>query len=150
MADKIDGSRGQHSTLTSSRILCKCDSAGGERSPLRTRASTGTARHTDSAKMNKPVISSDTTLSKIYGNVFSLQNCWSNMIVVNGFKAVKEALVQKSEDFADRPYFPIYEHLGYGENAEGKYLGNYHSSLAVLQGDWLGLSFELLERLKGT
>uniref|UniRef100_A0A8C4VHQ4 Uncharacterized protein n=1 Tax=Gopherus evgoodei TaxID=1825980 RepID=A0A8C4VHQ4_9SAUR len=59
-----------------------------------------------------------TQLSKKYGNVFSLQNCWSNLIVVNGFKAVKEALVQKSEDFADRPYFSIYEHLGYGENAE--------------------------------
>uniref|UniRef100_A0A452GWC9 Uncharacterized protein n=1 Tax=Gopherus agassizii TaxID=38772 RepID=A0A452GWC9_9SAUR len=63
-------------------------------------------------------------LSKKYGNVFSLQNCWSNLIVVNGFKAVKEALVQKSEDFADRPYFSIYEHLGYGENAEGKCLGH--------------------------
>ncbi|XP_044839485.1 cytochrome P450 2D14-like isoform X2 [Mauremys mutica] len=60
-----------------------------------------------------------TQLSEKYGNVFSLQNCWSNLIVVNGFKAVKEALVQKSEDFADRPYFPIYEHLGFGENAEG-------------------------------
>ncbi|TFK07285.1 Cytochrome P450 2D15 [Platysternon megacephalum] len=62
-----------------------------------------------------------TQLSKKYGNVFSLQNCWNNLIVVNGFKAVKEALVQKSEDFADRPYFPIYEQLGYGENSEGKY-----------------------------
>uniref|UniRef100_A0A8C0JHB0 Cytochrome P450 n=1 Tax=Chelonoidis abingdonii TaxID=106734 RepID=A0A8C0JHB0_CHEAB len=60
-----------------------------------------------------------TQLSKKYGNVFSLQNCWRNLIVVNGFKAVKEALVQKSEDFADRPYFPIYEHLGFGENSEG-------------------------------
>uniref|UniRef100_A0A8C3SH99 Uncharacterized protein n=1 Tax=Chelydra serpentina TaxID=8475 RepID=A0A8C3SH99_CHESE len=66
-----------------------------------------------------------TQLSKKYGNVFSLQNCWSNLVVVNGFKAVKEALVQKSEDFADRPYFPIYEHLGYGENAEGVVLARY-------------------------
>ncbi|XP_053886393.1 cytochrome P450 2D15-like isoform X2 [Malaclemys terrapin pileata] len=66
-----------------------------------------------------------TQLSKKYGNVFSLQNCWSNLIVLNGFKAVKEALVQKSEDFADRPYFPIYEHLGYGENSEGVLLARY-------------------------
>ncbi|CAM4466007.1 cytochrome P450 2D14-like [Caretta caretta] len=66
-----------------------------------------------------------TQLSKKYGNVFSLQNCWTNLIVVNGFKAVKEALVQKSEDFADRPYFPIYEHLGYGENSEGVVLARY-------------------------
>uniref|UniRef100_A0A452HZN6 Uncharacterized protein n=1 Tax=Gopherus agassizii TaxID=38772 RepID=A0A452HZN6_9SAUR len=35
-----------------------------------------------------------TQLSRKYGNVFSLQNCWNNLIVVNGFKA----------DFADRPY----------------------------------------------
>ncbi|XP_074810546.1 cytochrome P450 2D14-like [Natator depressus] len=66
-----------------------------------------------------------TQLSKKYGDVFSLQNCWSNLIVVNGFKAVKEALVQKSEDFADRPYFPIYEQLGYGENSEGVVLARY-------------------------
>uniref|UniRef100_A0A8C0JE61 Uncharacterized protein n=1 Tax=Chelonoidis abingdonii TaxID=106734 RepID=A0A8C0JE61_CHEAB len=64
-------------------------------------------------------------LSKKYGNVFSLQNCWRNLIVVNGFKAVKEALVQKSEDFADRPYFPIYEHLGFGENSEGVVFARY-------------------------
>ncbi|XP_032642885.1 cytochrome P450 2D15-like [Chelonoidis abingdonii] len=66
-----------------------------------------------------------TQLSKKYGNVFSLQNCWRNLIVVNGFKAVKEALVQKSEDFADRPYFPIYEHLGFGENSEGVVFARY-------------------------
>uniref|UniRef100_A0A8C4VFE8 Cytochrome P450 2D14-like n=1 Tax=Gopherus evgoodei TaxID=1825980 RepID=A0A8C4VFE8_9SAUR len=66
-----------------------------------------------------------TQLSKKYGNVFSLQNCWSNLIVVNGFKAVKEALVQKSEDFADRPYFPIHEHLGYGETSEGVVFARY-------------------------
>uniref|UniRef100_A0A8C4XW38 Cytochrome P450 2D14-like n=1 Tax=Gopherus evgoodei TaxID=1825980 RepID=A0A8C4XW38_9SAUR len=66
-----------------------------------------------------------TQLSKKYGNVFSLQNCWSNLIVVNGFKAVREALVQKSEDFADRPYFSIYEHLGYGKNAEGVVVARY-------------------------
>ncbi|KAM7181802.1 cytochrome P450 2D17-like [Macrochelys suwanniensis] len=64
-------------------------------------------------------------LSKKYGNVFSLQNCWSNLIVVNAFKTVKEALVQKSEDFEDRPYFPIYEHLGYGENSKGVVLARY-------------------------
>ncbi|NWI92830.1 CP2D3 protein, partial [Pitta sordida] len=54
-------------------------------------------------------------LQKKFGNVFRLQNCWTNVVVLNGYKAVKEALVQKSEDFADRPFFPMYEHLGYGE-----------------------------------
>ncbi|NWW53517.1 CP2DH protein, partial [Pedionomus torquatus] len=52
-------------------------------------------------------------LCKKFGNVFHLQNCWTNLVVLNGYKAVKEALVHRSEDFADRPCFPIYEHLGY-------------------------------------
>ncbi|NWV20648.1 CP2DH protein, partial [Origma solitaria] len=60
-------------------------------------------------------------LQKKFGNIFSLQNCWTNIVVLNGYKTVKEALVHKSEDFADRPYFPIYEQLGYGKNSEGKY-----------------------------
>ncbi|NXX06066.1 CP2DH protein, partial [Larus smithsonianus] len=59
-------------------------------------------------------------LHKKFGNVFNLQNCWSNLVVLNGYKAVKEALVHRSEDFADRPYFPVYEHLGYGNKSEGK------------------------------
>ncbi|NXL94119.1 CP2DK protein, partial [Alectura lathami] len=50
---------------------------------------------------------------KKFGNIFSLQHCWTNVVVLNGYKAVKEALVERSEDFADRPYFPVYEHLGY-------------------------------------
>ncbi|KFZ60310.1 Cytochrome P450 2D17, partial [Antrostomus carolinensis] len=59
-------------------------------------------------------------LQKKFGNVFSLQNCWTNLVVLNGYKTVKEALVHSSEDFADRPYFPMYEHMGYGKKSEGK------------------------------
>lgn len=73
-------------------------------------------------------------LHKKFGNVFSLQNCWTNLVVLNGYKTVKEALVHRSEDFADRPYFPVYEHLGYGNKSEGKALGNGHSPLALAQG----------------
>ncbi|NXK09924.1 CP2DK protein, partial [Herpetotheres cachinnans] len=59
-------------------------------------------------------------LRKKFGNIFSLQNCWTNVVVLNGYKTVKDALVHRSEDFADRPYFPVYEHLGYGNKSEGK------------------------------
>ncbi|XP_054135950.1 cytochrome P450 2D14-like isoform X2 [Melozone crissalis] len=64
-------------------------------------------------------------LQKKFGNIFSLQNCWTNVVVLNGYKAVKEALVHKSEDFADRPHFPIYEHMGYGKNCEGIVVARY-------------------------
>ncbi|XP_071588519.1 cytochrome P450 2D6 [Heliangelus exortis] len=64
-------------------------------------------------------------LHKKYGNIFSLQNCWTNVVVLNGYKTVKEALVHQSEDFADRPYFPVYEHLGYGKESEGIVLAKY-------------------------
>ncbi|NXI89255.1 CP2D3 protein, partial [Rhipidura dahli] len=64
-------------------------------------------------------------LQKKFGNIFSLQNCWTNLVVLNGYKTVKEALVHKSEDFADRPYFPIYEHVGYGKNSEGIVVARY-------------------------
>ncbi|NXH32351.1 CP2D3 protein, partial [Myiagra hebetior] len=64
-------------------------------------------------------------LQKKFGNIFSLQNCWTNMVVLNGYKAVKEALVHKSEDFADRPDFPIYEHVGYGKNSAGIAIARY-------------------------
>ncbi|NXJ88093.1 CP2DH protein, partial [Corythaixoides concolor] len=59
-------------------------------------------------------------LRKKFGNIFSLQNSWTNLVVLNGYKTVKEALVHKSEDFADRPYFPMYEQMGYGTKSEGK------------------------------
>lgn len=53
------------------------------------------------------------------------------MVVLNGYKTVKEALVHKSEDFADRPPFPIYEHMSYGKNAEGKFHENGHFLMAL-------------------
>ncbi|KAM6303648.1 cytochrome P450 2D6 [Podargus strigoides] len=64
-------------------------------------------------------------LQKKFGNVFSLQNCWTNTVVLNGYKTVKEALINQSEDFADRPYMPVYEHLGYGHKSEGIVMARY-------------------------
>uniref|UniRef100_A0A8C3Q999 Uncharacterized protein n=1 Tax=Geospiza parvula TaxID=87175 RepID=A0A8C3Q999_GEOPR len=64
-------------------------------------------------------------LQEKFGNIFSLQNCWTNVVVLNGYKTVKEALVHKSDDFADRPHFAIYEHMGYGKNCEGIVVARY-------------------------
>ncbi|NXY20437.1 CP2DH protein, partial [Atrichornis clamosus] len=70
-------------------------------------------------------------LQKKFGNIFSLQNCWTNLVVLNGYKTVKEALVHRSEDFADRPCFPIYEHMGYGKNSEGNQISDISWSSTI-------------------
>ncbi|XP_013365697.1 PREDICTED: cytochrome P450 2D6-like, partial [Chinchilla lanigera] len=60
-----------------------------------------------------------------FGDVFSLQLAWKPVVVVNGLEAVREALVKHSEDTADRPPMPIYEHLGFRPNSRGVALAPY-------------------------
>ncbi|MEE6502696.1 hypothetical protein FKM82_004607 [Ascaphus truei] len=64
-------------------------------------------------------------LSRQYGDVFSLQFCWQNMVVLNGYEVMKEALLNKSEDIADRPMFPLYQYVGHCENAKGVIMEKY-------------------------
>ncbi|KAE8611431.1 hypothetical protein XENTR_v10012448 [Xenopus tropicalis] len=68
------------------------------------------------------------SLSKQYGDVMSLQVFWKSMVVLNGFEVIKEALIQKSEDTADRPPFNLYEILGFVGNNKGVLLANYGQS----------------------
>ncbi|XP_075430115.1 cytochrome P450 2D6-like isoform X1 [Ascaphus truei] len=64
-------------------------------------------------------------LTKQYGDVFSLQFCWQNIVVLNGFEVMKEVLINQSEDIADRPRFPVYEAIGFSENSKGVVLAHY-------------------------
>ncbi|XP_078496994.1 cytochrome P450 2D3-like isoform X2 [Lissotriton helveticus] len=64
-------------------------------------------------------------LNKKFGNVFSFQMGWNNQVVVNGFDAVKEVLVAKSEDTADRPPVPFLENLGFRKDCEGVVMARY-------------------------
>ncbi|XP_059104068.1 cytochrome P450 2D3-like isoform X3 [Peromyscus eremicus] len=65
-------------------------------------------------------------LQQRYGDVFSLQMAWKPMVVINGLKAVREVLVNRGEDTADRPPMPIFQNMGYGHKATGKPLNPSH------------------------
>uniref|UniRef100_A0A8C9DZB4 Cytochrome P450 n=1 Tax=Phocoena sinus TaxID=42100 RepID=A0A8C9DZB4_PHOSS len=59
-------------------------------------------------------------LRRRFGDVFSLQQVWTPVVVLNGLAAVREALVYRSQDNYDRPPATVYEHMGYGPRSEGK------------------------------
>ncbi|XP_068828266.1 cytochrome P450 2D14-like isoform X3 [Capricornis sumatraensis] len=59
-------------------------------------------------------------LRRRFGNVFSLQQVWTPVVVLNGLAAVREALVHRNQDTSDRPPPAVYEHVGYGPRAEGR------------------------------
>ncbi|XP_069087567.1 cytochrome P450 2D15-like [Pleurodeles waltl] len=65
---------------------------------------------------------------KNYGDVFSLQFCWKNMVIISGFESVKEGLITKSDDTSDRPHFLIFERHGLKENCAGVVLAKYGQS----------------------
>ncbi|KAJ1173411.1 hypothetical protein NDU88_005247 [Pleurodeles waltl] len=67
-------------------------------------------------------------LRKQYGDVFSLQFCWENLVIINGFEMVKEGLITKSEDTSDRPHYSISDCYGYKENCSGVVLARYGQS----------------------
>uniref|UniRef100_A0A674IUX2 Cytochrome P450 2D15 n=1 Tax=Terrapene triunguis TaxID=2587831 RepID=A0A674IUX2_9SAUR len=67
----------------------------------------------------------EVSLSEKFGKIISLQIGWKNVVLLNGLEAVKEALVQRSEDFADRPPFSLFDHMGYRKNCEGIMMARY-------------------------
>nr|XP_042103758.1 cytochrome P450 2D14-like isoform X3 [Ovis aries] len=64
-------------------------------------------------------------LRRRFGNVFSLQQGWTPVVVLNGLAAVREALVHRNQETSDRPPPAVYEHVGYGPRAEGVILARY-------------------------
>ncbi|KAM6423677.1 cytochrome P450 2W1-like [Liasis olivaceus] len=53
-------------------------------------------------------------LSKTYGPVFTLHFGREKVVVLVGYKAVKEALLSKGNEFIDRPVIPIFSRIQHG------------------------------------
>lgn len=71
-------------------------------------------------ELDKTPLTFGLQLRRRFGDVFSLQQIWRPVVVLNGLAAVREALVSHSHETSDRPPVFILEHLGYGPRSEGK------------------------------
>uniref|UniRef100_A0A8C6T3B3 Uncharacterized protein n=1 Tax=Neogobius melanostomus TaxID=47308 RepID=A0A8C6T3B3_9GOBI len=49
--------------------------------------------------------------AKKYGNIYSLRLFGGHMVVIHGYRLVKEALAVRGEDYVDRPIIPLFEDL---------------------------------------
>jgi len=59
-------------------------------------------------------------LADVYGKVFSLRVGSDKMIIVSGYKMVKEALITQFDSFVDRPNVPLFHKIykGLGKYAD--------------------------------
>ncbi|XP_065776093.1 cytochrome P450 2C19-like isoform X3 [Muntiacus reevesi] len=62
----------------------------------------------------KDISKSLTNLSKVYGPVFTLYFGMKPMVVLHGYEAVKEALIDLGEEFSGRGYLPVSEKVRNG------------------------------------
>ncbi|XP_069316152.1 cytochrome P450 2C20-like isoform X2 [Eulemur rufifrons] len=62
----------------------------------------------------KNVKKSFSNFSKVYGPVFTVYFGMKPMVVLHGYEAVKEALIDHGEEFSGRGYFPISERTSKG------------------------------------
>ncbi|KAG8523602.1 Cytochrome P450 2C9, partial [Galemys pyrenaicus] len=63
----------------------------------------------------KDISKSVSNLSKAYGPVFTLYLGMKPIVVLHGYEAVKEALIEMGEDFAGRGHFPVAEIANKGD-----------------------------------
>ncbi|XP_067325264.1 cytochrome P450 2D14-like [Anolis sagrei] len=59
------------------------------------------------------------SLVERYGPILSVQVGWKKIVILSGFQTIKEALGQKTENFAERSSIPLLSIIGRGKNCEG-------------------------------
>uniref|UniRef100_A0A3B4FEZ8 Cytochrome P450, family 2, subfamily N, polypeptide 13 n=1 Tax=Pundamilia nyererei TaxID=303518 RepID=A0A3B4FEZ8_9CICH len=64
-----------------------------------------------------------TKLAEVYGNVFSFCFGSNKMVMISGYKMVKEALVTQADNFVDRPYRALADRF-YSGPTEGLFMSN--------------------------
>ncbi|XP_070410180.1 cytochrome P450 2J4 isoform X3 [Nothobranchius furzeri] len=62
-------------------------------------------------------------LAEIYGNVFTIRLGKDTLVILSGYKMVKEAIVTQAENFVDRPYNAIADRF-YTEPGAGLFMSN--------------------------
>ncbi|XP_013766107.1 cytochrome P450 2J2-like [Pundamilia nyererei] len=62
-------------------------------------------------------------LAEVYGNVFSFCFGSNKMVMISGYKMVKEALVTQADNFVDRPYRALADRF-YSGPTEGLFMSN--------------------------
>ncbi|KAG7228949.1 hypothetical protein INR49_008727 [Caranx melampygus] len=62
-------------------------------------------------------------LADTYGNVFGVRFGSSKMVVLCGYKMVKQAIVTQAENFVDRPYSPVADRF-YSGTTDGLFMSN--------------------------
>ncbi|KAM8952373.1 cytochrome P450 2K1-like isoform 2-T2 [Pelodytes ibericus] len=62
-------------------------------------------------------------LSEKYGRVFSIQIGYEKVVVLCGYKAVKEALIDHAEEFSERPILPVIHETSKGHELTSSYSG---------------------------
>lgn len=71
-------------------------------------------------------------LSKKYGSVFTVYIGSNKVVVLTGYKTVKEALVDHAEEFGDRDQIPILNEFNKGHGKERQNLSLYQVIILFL------------------